>query len=136
HSAPTTHRKTPIATGRALSDGIWHFRHDEGFFGQLFQIVAGFAIWSVSLYIAVKLLVDTYEGGKGPKEEAEIIREADDEFSRTRMGSYRSAFCIRLAVTSGFVIEGLRFGGGWPTIFLLCLGVGSWYSLSPDRKWM
>lgn len=119
-----------------LAASIWNFRHDESFFGQLVQILAGLAIWSLFAYVALKFILVTYEAGKSEEQSREMDREVENDLFPTRMGWYRTTFCLRFSITSAFVIEGLRFGGGWPTILLLGLGCGCWYALSPERQWM
>ena len=136
-----THYRADVVSmnPRIILTGI-HFRHNEDFIGQLTQILAGLAIWSFCIYALLKLIIRAYEAGKGDEQrreiEQEIERAANNDPFSTRMGRYRTTFCLRLAVPSAFIIEGFRFGGGWPTILLLCLGGGSWYALSPQRHWM
>lgn len=119
-----------------LAASIWHFRHDEGFVGQVIQIVAGLALWSLFGYVTLKFIIMCYEAGKGDEQRLEIDREAEGGPFLSEMGWYRRFFCLRVSVSAAFIIEGLRFGGGWPTILLIGLGCGCWYGLSPERGWM
>src|SRR5262245_41186320 len=119
---------------QVFATSIWDFRHDEGFIGQLVQIVSGVILWSLFGYVLLKVLLISYESGKGADEKREIEREKDE--SPSRMGWYRTVFCLRNSVSVAFLIEGLRYGGGWPTLLLICLAGGCWYGLSPEREWM
>jgi hypothetical protein len=85
-------------------------------------------------YTALRFILAGYESGKGDEQAREV--ERDDEYDYSVMGTYRMAFCIHISVIAAFFIEGIRFGGGWPTILLFSLGVGAGYGLSPKRDWM
>jgi len=125
-----------MTLGILSADSLWHFRHDVGAFGQLIQILTGLAVWSLLIFVPLKLVLLAYEVGKGQKQNRKIEREADNDLFRTPMGWYRTAFCLRLSVSSAFIVESLRFNGGWPSLVLLCLGGACWYALSPERQWM
>lgn len=75
-----------------------------------------------------------YESGKGDKERLELDRENDCLPSAA--GWYRKAFCLRMAIPMALIMEGSRYGSGWPSIVLFALSVGAWYGLGPTRHWM
>lgn len=110
------------------------FRHGESFGGQLVQIGAGVALWSMFIYVGLGVFLVIYESGKGEKERAELDRENDELPSR--IGWYRKVFCLRLAVPIALIIEGNRYGQGLPSLILFALSVVAWYCLSPSRNWM
>jgi hypothetical protein len=94
-----------------LAASIWHFRHGVGFIGELTQIVAGLLLWALFGYVPLKILLMSYESGKGDEQRREIERAEDDRFP-SRMGWYRTAFCLHISVSLASILEGLRFGGG------------------------
>jgi hypothetical protein len=91
-------------------------------------------MWSLFAYVPLKLLLIYYESGKGDDQRREIESESD-EFP-SRIGWYRTVFCLRLAITIAFITEGNRFGGGWPSTLLFALAATAWYGLSRHRRWM
>lgn len=103
--------------------------------GGLAQFVFFVGLGSMAIYFALQVLLIYYEAGKGKEQERELEREGQAAFP-SPMRRYSHAFCLRIAVSAAFGIEGLLFGSVWPTNILILVACFCWYGLSPKRKWI
>jgi hypothetical protein len=80
--------------------------------------------------------VDVFDQGIEAGHGQALTLKSQRGFISAELGWYQTVFCFHIAATSAFILEGLRFGGGWPSLLLFGFGVGCWFILSPERKWM